>query len=201
MIVMVLRQLVSGEGVYILAGSDNLGGGFQQNMEYFGNNKPEGEALAASSLTAPEEVQFVAGENKTIELVAEGGNMGIYVESIAIIGGSGFTLNEAFTEYQFISPGSTKSLSVSLDAQQASAQAVLVVTYNGGLQKNIVLTTGGSIVGLFNPGDQYNQEGEQVPVAPDNDHSWNQRIVQRDESATRSQSECFNGAHFGHSDL
>lgn len=60
------QGIVSGDGIVVLAGSPNRGGGNQKNMEFYGQDNPMGSASAASILSADDAVRFAISETKII---------------------------------------------------------------------------------------------------------------------------------------
>ena len=159
------QAIVSGEGIFILGGSDNLGGGNQQNLEVFGNPNPEGTPLTASTLNVPEALTFVPGESLPVELQVQGGSVGMMIESMVITGSQKYSLEQEVESF-FIGPDQTASFAISLTEDGLDEIAVLTIFYNNGQTANVILSTGGEFDGLVNPGDQLNQEGDivQLPI-------------------------------------
>ncbi|NHE59654.1 PKD domain-containing protein [Cyclobacterium plantarum] len=80
------QGIVSGKGLYVLAGSPTRGGGSQKNMEVFGYDQPKGTALIASELTVDDLLTLNSGETKGARLGVANGNTGIFIRSITING-------------------------------------------------------------------------------------------------------------------
>ena len=156
------QAIVSGDGVFILAGSNNLGGGNQKNMEVLGYDDPQGEAGIASTLTVPEMVNFASGETKSIDISALEGNIGIIIDKISLSGSEEYTWKNNYREGVLLRAGETISPEFSLNAVASPETALLTIEYNGGQIATTVLTTESEITGLVNPNDQYSEEGQTI---------------------------------------
>src|SRR5690606_37734842 len=55
------QGIVSGNGLYVLAGSPNRGGGNQKNMEFFGTDNPDGSPVIASQIKVDSAVTVKKG--------------------------------------------------------------------------------------------------------------------------------------------
>lgn len=159
------QAIQSGGGIYILGGSPNLGGGNQQNMEYYGSDSAQGNPLVPSELTGPETLTFTPGETIDIDLQVSTGNMGIFIDNIEIIGSTNYSITAGALEKSFLKPGETHQLSITLDASALDDIAVLRINHGGEFYKNIELTTGIALSGLLDPNSQFNYEGDNVSLA------------------------------------
>lgn len=80
------QAIATGDGIYITSGSPNQGGGKQTNMEYYGNDNPQGTPITASTLNTPETVSVAVGGTQTVSISASGGNQGLFIRSVSIVG-------------------------------------------------------------------------------------------------------------------
>lgn len=106
------QGIVSGKGLYTTAGSPDKGVGNQQNMEYFGFDKPTGDSLITSQLVVIDSLFLRAGDIIPLDLVVDNGNQGVYISSIKIVGDSleNFTIKNQNLEHLLIKPDSKLSL-------------------------------------------------------------------------------------------
>jgi PKD repeat protein len=126
------QGIVSGNGIFIAAGSPLRGGGNQKNMEFYGSDNPSGIASVASILSAPTEISFNDQETKEISLEVAGGNVAVLIKTIEIEGvnAADFILNNEFSMALF-KTDSQNTLSVShIGTGNNNAQANLLITYN-----------------------------------------------------------------------
>lgn len=160
------QAIVSGLGVYVLAGSPGLGGGNQKNMEFYGADAPVGEAIVASTLTVPDIVDLEAGNTGHVNLQATEGNSGIFIRSITLSGddSSHYTVTSTKTENFLLKADSLYELTVALDESGADTHAILTIEYGAGSSVDIVLKNGEYHMGIVDPGTQYNAEGESVDL-------------------------------------
>jgi N-acetylneuraminic acid mutarotase len=80
------QTIVSGEGIYILAGSPVRGGGRQKNMEVYNKDAPSGEALKNVSLVSPKTINIDVNRIGKIEAKVVNGNTSVFIENIYISG-------------------------------------------------------------------------------------------------------------------
>jgi PKD repeat protein len=159
------QAVVSGEGVYILAGAPNRGGGNQQNMEFLGADNPAGSPSVSSVFTGPETVVFSDGETLDIALEAVGGNVGVFVRSMTVSGpnAADFTINSGTLENAILPAGSTQVLSITLNGTGADRSAVLTIEFGAASTLNIALNNNPDLeFNVTNPGNQFNVEGDVV---------------------------------------
>jgi hypothetical protein len=72
------QAVVSGQGVYVIAGSPVQREGRQKKMEVYNKNSPTGLASTAGVLSAPSRVVAQSGKC-TVTIRHVGGNEGIFV--------------------------------------------------------------------------------------------------------------------------
>ncbi len=160
------QAIVSGNGIFVLAGSPNRGGGNQKNMEYLGEDNPVGLPNTASTLVAPDAVDLEPGASTDFTLRVTGGNMGMFIRSMALTGAgaTNFSLTSGRLENAFLDPESSHSITVSLTGSGQNTNAVLTIAYGASSELDILLKNGEPSAGINNPGIQYNKEGDAVSV-------------------------------------
>ncbi|WP_167960947.1 malectin domain-containing carbohydrate-binding protein, partial [Saonia flava] len=128
------QAIVSGSGVYVTAGSPSRGGGNQKNMEYFGSDAPVGVPGTSSILNGISTVQLSSGNNVLIDLDASGGNMGVYVTEMNIVGpdASDFAIVSGALNPGFVKANSTHQFTLIYTGSSDNAKADLVVDYGIG---------------------------------------------------------------------
>ncbi len=91
------QAIVSGNGIYILGGSPNRGGGNQRNMEVYGVNNPSGNSITATS-PAPEvsQLSFIYNnEQAQVDLVVKienlNGDTAAFLGDVSV-SGEGFSV-------------------------------------------------------------------------------------------------------------
>lgn len=125
------QAILSGEGVYIAAGSPNRGGGRQLNMEVYNKDNPNGNPLTTSYLNAPKKVAVNKGETASIKIKNEGGNTGSFINKIELIDPNNvFKLNENY-DLTLIDANESFELSVNLSAKKNEETGQIKITYNG----------------------------------------------------------------------
>ena len=160
------QGIVSGNGIFVLAGSPNLGGGNQKNMEYFGEDNPQGEALIVSELEADQN-QFIAeGTSEIIDFTVGQGNVGLYVDRFELTGTDAveFTIVSGELSGQLLMPGQVHPVEVALSAGAVPKSAILTVYYGNGRTTTVNLSNSNLPPVLENPGDQVNEEGDTVSL-------------------------------------
>ncbi|MBR9776831.1 MAG: PKD domain-containing protein [Cytophagales bacterium] len=80
------QGIVSGKGLYVVAGSPRKGGGNIGNMEYFGFDDPNTNPLVESELILPESILVKKGKPEAITLALANGQTGLYIKSVTITG-------------------------------------------------------------------------------------------------------------------
>ncbi|MEM9743740.1 MAG: kelch repeat-containing protein, partial [Pseudomonadota bacterium] len=128
------QAIVSGEGIYITAGSPQQGGGSQQNMEVFGVDQPSGIESTPGSIAIPSSVVVSSAAASPVQLDHVGGNQGIYVTSITIVGANApdFQL-QGFGDVPFLIPvNESVAIPVVFSGSVSNASASLQIVYDGG---------------------------------------------------------------------
>ena len=134
------QGIVSGDGVYVIAGSPTSGGGRQKNMEFLGADNPMGEAITASSLDAPDLFNV---ENRSASLVVKvkDGNQGLFIRSMTITGpdAAEFVHDSEGLQNVLISQDSSLSISINYLGEKTEASAILSINYGDSAVKEIEL--------------------------------------------------------------
>ncbi|MCK0148347.1 PKD domain-containing protein, partial [Arenibacter sp. F26102] len=147
------QAIVSGQGIFVIAGSPSRGGGNQKNMEFLGEDSPIGNPSVASTLTAPGSVEVHNGTNTDISLGTSGGNVGVIVRSMQLSGpdASEFSIVSGKIVNGLLKPNSTHMVEVSFNGSNAGKIATLTVNYGSSNQLTIALES--------------TLDGNQAPVA------------------------------------
>ncbi len=166
------QAIVSGNGVFVLAGSPKKGGGQQKKMEFLGEDNPVGIPTSASILIAPDVVDMETGTSADLKLQVTGGNTGIIIRSMELSGpdASNFSIVSGSLENGFMLPNSEHTLNVSLSGTGQNTSTLLTINYGASSTLKIVLKNGELSSGFKTPGTQYNKEGDVVylPIQVDN---------------------------------
>ncbi|AKP53381.1 malectin domain-containing carbohydrate-binding protein [Cyclobacterium amurskyense] len=80
------QGIVSGKGLYVVAGSPRRGGGNIGNMEYFGFDDPNTTPLVESELVVPETILVKKGKPKDISIGLTNGKTGVWIRSVELTG-------------------------------------------------------------------------------------------------------------------
>lgn len=80
------QAIASGEGVYVIAGSPEQGGGRQRNLEVYNLDQPSGVASIAGELVGPQSVRLASGLTGLVRLDHVAGNVGIYITKVELSG-------------------------------------------------------------------------------------------------------------------
>ncbi|MFC4871696.1 malectin domain-containing carbohydrate-binding protein [Negadavirga shengliensis] len=135
------QGIVSGGGLYVLAGSPNRGGGNQKNMEYFGFDNPVGSPSVASTLEAEGTIQIKSGVFSKLKINIEGGNQGIFIKSMNIVGedAEDFEIKSGVLENSLLKTGSSHEIILDYIGEKLNASAVLEIKYGDSSQEDITL--------------------------------------------------------------
>jgi hypothetical protein len=135
------QGIVSGQGVYVTAGSPNQGGGNQKNMEVYNADLPSGAASVAGVLSAPPEVTVSAPMPETIQLSHVAGNEGLYITDVTLTGpdAADFLITTPVSDPFLIPTIGSRDLVVEYTGIAYGASASLDVTYSGGQAVNVTL--------------------------------------------------------------
>ena len=160
------QAIVSGNGIFILAGSPVQGGGNQKNMEYFGEDAPVGSPSVASDVDAPAAVQIADGNTEDIDLDISNGNVGVMVTSMVLSGpnAADFDIVAGELTNQLLDPNTTHVISVELTGTGANRSATLTINYGESSSLDILLSNDNTPPNVTNPGDQFNNEGDSVTL-------------------------------------
>ncbi len=160
------QAIVSGNGVFVLAGSPNLGGGNQKNMEFLGDDNPVGIPNTASILSAPDVVDIETNTSVDFKIQVTDGTTGVFIRSMAISGpdASEYSIASGILENAFLAPNSEHTLNVSLSNSGQNTNALLTVNYGASSTIKIILKNGELSSGFNNPGTQYSKEGDVVSL-------------------------------------
>ncbi len=160
------QAIVSGNGVFVTAGSNQKGGANQKNMEFLGLDAPVGSPSMASTLSAPDEVTVAAGSSENFELNVSGGNVGIIIRSMELTGtdAANFSIAEGALENALLGSQDSHTLTLSLDDAGNDAEAVLTINYGADASLDIPLRSRVAVPTLTRPDTQYNVEGDDVSL-------------------------------------
>ncbi|HDZ03932.1 hypothetical protein LCGC14_0198940 [marine sediment metagenome] len=163
------QAIVSGNGIFILAGSPVQGGSNQKNMEYYGEDAPVGSPSVASEVNSLDGLLIADGETEAIDLNIENGNVGVIITSMVISGtnASDFSINTGELTNQLLNANSTHPIEISLSGTGDNRSAVLTITYGNGTTKEIALSNAVDVPVITDPGTQNNSEGDVVSVQID----------------------------------
>jgi hypothetical protein len=134
------QAIVSGEGIYIAAGSPKRGGGRQLNMEVYNKDKPSGIPIKSSKLEVPEKIEFSSNSSDTILLKNSGGNTGTFINSIEIIqlGETTFKIKSDLN-LTFIDANTELIIPIQHSRKLANDTDMLKIIYNGNIEKTLRL--------------------------------------------------------------
>ncbi|MEX2512307.1 MAG: malectin domain-containing carbohydrate-binding protein [Cyclobacteriaceae bacterium] len=126
------QGIVSGKGLYVLGGSPNRGGGNQKNMEYFGFDQPEGDAIVPSQLKGPEALLVRKGEPKKFQIAVKEGNTGVWIKSMKLKGEGAEAFNVisgSLKEMVFWPLGHVEELEIDYVGDELKADIQLEISY------------------------------------------------------------------------
>ncbi len=160
------QAIVSGSGIFVMAGSNALGQGNQKNMEYLGLDNPVGIPSASSVLSAPTNVTIADGASENIPLNVGNGNVGVFVTSMEITGPNAADFNIISGELtnQLLSVNSSQPVTVGLSGAGANRSATLIINYGNGQTTSVNLANFDNNLNVTNPGTQNNNEGDVVSL-------------------------------------
>lgn len=127
------QAIASGEGVFIVSGSPNQGGGNQRNMEVYNANAPAGEPSVAGVLGVPDEALVGPDNAEPIRLRHLDGNQGIFVNDITFSGtdAQDFSLTDFASAPFLMLRDGEYDLLVEYDGDKTDALASLDITFSG----------------------------------------------------------------------
>lgn len=136
------QAILSGNGVYIAAGSPVQGGGRQRNMEVYGEDNAQGIELVGSKLVAKRKVQIAKGETTTIKLNNIGGNTGVFISEVTLGGAHENEFEvDSVIENTLVRMGEEVSIKISHLGEVRKQKAFLKIVYNGDQELIINLTS------------------------------------------------------------
>ncbi len=155
------QGIVSGDGIVVVGGSPNRGGGNQRNMEFYGQDNPVGVASAVSILSADALVSFAIGETKTISITNSGGNIGTLLSNMTLTGpdASEFNIDSGDVPFKLIGENATHDISISYTGNTHEKNAILTISYNN--SDSLIIDLNVPIDGLIYNGTTW------IPYAPD----------------------------------
>ncbi|WP_232231212.1 putative Ig domain-containing protein [Maribacter sp. 1_2014MBL_MicDiv] len=158
------QAIVSGNGIFILAGSPVQGGDNQKNMEYYGEDAPVGSPSVASEVNSLDGILIADGETEALDLNIENGNVGVMITSMIISGAnaSDFSIDSGELTNQLLNPNSTHPIEITLNGTGDNRSALLTITFGNGTTKEITLSNAVNVPEITDPGTQNSNEGEVV---------------------------------------
>ena len=136
------QAILSGEGIYVAAGSPVRGGGSQHNMEVYNKDEPEGKTLIASELIVPNKAKIAKGSVKSITVSNKKGNTASFISSIKIIGEAKDNYKiKSNTEFFLVDANGQFNIEVNQLGKDIKEKASIQIIYNGSNQKTIELIT------------------------------------------------------------
>jgi len=130
------QAIVSGDGIFVAAGSPRQGGGNQHNLEAFNSRVPVGVPNTVGVLEFEEdELVIPSSREQEFNLLHVGGNQGVMVTGIELSGDSAdrFLLNETVDSSVLVTVGGSKTISIQALKQAVTSEtASLVITYSDG---------------------------------------------------------------------
>lgn len=134
------QAILSGNGIYIAAGSPSRGGGNQLNMEVYNEDSAEGESISTSHLDASEFVDIETNGSQIIKIQNTGGNSASFINRIECIGkdSDSFKINSKL-DLTLIDAKSSFEIEVIHTGTSKSQTAELKIFYNGISKKTIKL--------------------------------------------------------------
>jgi len=136
------QAIVSGQGVYVTAGSPNQGGGNQRNMEVYNADLPSGAASVAGVLSAPASVTVTDQTPRSIRFSHVSGNQGVFVNSVALSGpdAADFSITSPVADPFLILVAGSRDVVVEYNGASDGASASLDLGYSGGETSSVALT-------------------------------------------------------------
>ena len=158
------QGIVSGNGIFILAGSDQKGGGRQKNLECYGEDTPLGDPSVQATLDLPTGLFIANGTTEELVVEPTNGNVGLLITSIEITGpdAADYNIINGYTGAGFLAPNATRNLSIENIGTSDDSQAVLVINYETGQSVEVNLGNVNDAPEVTNPGEQFNNEGDVV---------------------------------------
>ncbi len=168
-----MQAIVSGNGIFVLGGSPNRGGGNQKNLEYLGEDNPVGNPSVASTVSAPSEVVIDETLIADIALDVTGGNVGVIITSMELSGADAadFAIVSGELTQSLLVSDTSHLIGIQLNDGSTNKSAILTINYGNGSMLSVDLVFGTEVPELDNPNTQNNREGDVVSlpiIATDN---------------------------------
>lgn len=132
------QGIVSGKGLFVLAGSPKRGGGNQKNMEYFGFDEPFGKPVIGSEIVMESSLEVKKAVTSKTTIAVENGNSAIFVKSIEIVGEDAesfvFVTDNILSNTLWKS-GHIEPIEIDYIGSKVDGRADLVVTFGNGQTK------------------------------------------------------------------
>ena len=137
------QGIVSGNGIFVTAGSPNLGGGNQHNMEYLVEDAPVGNPSTASTLSSPASLDIPFGSTADFDLDVAGGNVGLLVTSYEITGpdATNFTVNSGLANGGLLKTNISQTVTIANTGSTIGESATLTINYSPSGSTTISLNT------------------------------------------------------------
>jgi len=137
------QAIVSGQGVYVTAGSPSQGGGNQRNMEVYNADVPSGVAPVAAVLSAPAAATVSGVTPATIVVSHDSGNTGAFVTDVSLRGADAadFSIVTDVADPFLIGVAALRGIVVAYTGSAEGASAVLDVIYGGTENLSVALTS------------------------------------------------------------
>lgn len=134
------QAIVSGNGVYVAAGSPSMGGGNQHNMEVYNAHSASGAPSTAGVLSVPGTVNVASGSPKAIALEHDAGNTGLFVTQVSLGGpdAADFSILTP-VDAPFLVPVAGERVIEVTHQGAPGGEASLEITYGGGLVASVTL--------------------------------------------------------------
>lgn len=134
------QAIVSGNGIYIAAGSPNRGGGRQLNMEVYNEDSADGTPIITSNLETPKLVSIKQGDTKNFIIKNTNGNSASFINSVKLTGSeaNSFKIKTNFN-LTLLNANSELNMEISHLGKNSNETAFLQIIYNNNIEKNIKL--------------------------------------------------------------
>ncbi|PQJ15218.1 PKD domain-containing protein, partial [Aureicoccus marinus] len=163
------QAIVSGDGIYVLAGSPSRGGGNQKNMEFFGTDNANGAALQGSVIEAPAGVFVADNSTSSFQISIVNGNTGTWIDRMEITGvnAADYSISTGELTSVLLKQDDLHTIEVNLTGTGEGRNAVLTIYY--GLNDSVAINLSNNDVPpiVTNPGNQTNTEGDSVSLQID----------------------------------
>lgn len=141
------QGIVSGKGLYVVAGSPKKGGGNIGNMEYFGFDQPNTKMIEESELVSPSSVLVKKGQPEEVSISLENGTTGIWIKSVSIVGedAEGFEIvSGELVNTVLLKADSEYKLTLDYIGDSLSAEANLVIIFRNDEELSIPIVADGN---------------------------------------------------------